>query len=1474
MVVALDGPPDFDPALAHKAAADGLALLQAFIADDRLAASRLVLLTRRAIATQPDEGVLDLAHAALWGLARTAQSENPDRLLFLVDSDGSEASWHALAAVLNANERQCALRNGQCLVPRLGRQSKDVLGLPDAPGWRLHSATKGSFDGLAFIPHPEARSPLAAGQVRIAVQAAGLNFHDILDSLGMLPGDDAPLGGEGAGIVTEVGPGVQEFAVGDRVMGLFAAAFGPVAIADARLITLMPKAWSFAQGASVPITFLTAFYGLVDLAGLKAGERVLIHAAAGGVGTAAVQLARHLGAEVFATASTGKWHALQARGFDDAHLSSSRDLDFERHFLRSTGQAGMDVVLDCLAGDFVDASRVCYRGGRFLEMGKTDIRDAGEVAAAHPGVVYQAYDLREATPERLQEMLHALSVLFERGVLHPPPITCWDIRRAPQAFRALGRAQHIGKHVLTLPPSLDPQGTVLITGGTGTLGGLVARHLVTAHGVKHLLLISRQGPAAAGAEALRHELETAGAEVTIVGCDASDREALRLLLEAIPAAQPLTAVFHAAGTLDDGMLPALTPERLDKVLAPKLDAAWHLHELTRDQDLAAFVLFSSLSGLFGAAGQANYAAANAFLDALSHHRQAHGLAASSLAWGYWSQASGLTGRLQAADIARMRRGGLLPLSSEQGLTLLDAALERSEALVVPARFDLGVIAALGELPALLRSLVHTRRTATNTAASSFAQRLLALPQSEREHALLDLVRREAATVLALTSPSELEIDRPLVEIGLDSLMAVEIRNRLAAAIGQKLPATLLFNHPTAAALSRYLTTLFTGRASVPQPVPLVAPASDDEPVAIVAMGCRFPGGVRTPEELWSLLCEGGDAISGFPDNRGWDLGGLDGQAAQAGGFVHDADRFDPAFFGISPREALAIDPQQRLLLEVSWEALERAGVDPASLQGSQSGVFLGIYGNDYLTRLSPDSLEAVRTHLATGTATSVASGRIAYTLGLHGPAVSLDTACSSSLVALHMAAQALRRGECSLALAGGVTVMATPATFAVMGTDSAGAADGRCKAFSAAADGAGWSEGAGMLVLERLSDARRNGHPVLALLRGSAINQDGRSQGLSAPNGPAQERVIRQALASAGLAPRDIDAVEAHGTGTTLGDPIEAQALLATYGEAHGPERPLWLGSLKSNIGHAQAAAGVGGVIKMVLALQNGVLPRTLHAENPSAHIDWSSGTVRLLTEAVPWTAGGRPRRAGVSSFGISGTNAHVILEEAPTLEEAATAEQPEAQPSAPALAAWPLLLSARSEAALKGQAERLRAHVLAHPELSLVDLAYSLATTRSAFEHRAAILADSDAGLVTALDAIARGDSAPATTLGRAGGGGKVVFVFPGQGSQWQGMALSLLDTSPVFRARLEACEAALAPHVDWSLLSVLHSEDESLTPRSHRCSPSRRCSPWRLPFSVLARHWPQTRSVARSQPSANSPPPTWPACCRFAIACALVRR
>ena len=584
------------------------------------------------------------------------------------------------------------------------------------------------------------------------------------------------------------------------------------------------------------------------------------------------------------------------------------------------------------------------------------------------------------------------------------------------------------------------------------------------------------------------------------------------------------------------------------------------------------------------------------------------------------------------------------------------------------------------------------------------------------------------------------------------------------------------------------------------------------PIAIVSASCRFPGGVCTPEDLWKLLIEGRDAISGFPEDRGWNLDALQDineLRIREGGFLYDAGHFDPAFFGISPRETLAADPQQRLLLETTWEVFERACIDPASTYGSQTGTFVGIFGNDYAVRLI-DSLEEVpelRGYVSTGGLASVASGRIAYTFGLQGPAISVDTACSSSLVAIHLACQALRNEECSLALAGGVTVMATPGTFVLMGPDGAGAPDGRCKAFSADADGAGWAEGAGMLLLERLSDAQRNGHPVLAIIKGSAVNQDGKSQGLTAPNGRSQERVIRQALQSARLGPEDVDAIEAHGTGTTLGDPIEAHALLATYGEAHSHDRPIWLGSLKSNIGHAQAAAGVGGVIKMMMAMRHGVLPRTLHANTPSPHIDWSAGTVRLLQEAQPWKRNGRPRRAGISSFGISGTNAHIIIEEAPPAEDGRV----EVEPSLPPPAAWPILLSAKSEAALCAQAARLREHLEGHDDLALGDVAYSLATTRSHFEHRAGIVAHDRTELLEALGALAQGQPTPSTVLGRSARDKKLAVLFTGQGSQRAAMGRPLYNAFPAFRDALDAACVHFDGALSRPLRDVLFAAEES---------------------------------------------------------------
>ncbi|WUI04265.1 SDR family NAD(P)-dependent oxidoreductase [Spirillospora sp. NBC_00431] len=967
-----------------------------------------------------------------------------------------------------------------------------------------------------------------------------------------------------------------------------------------------------------------------------------------------------------------------------------------------------------------------------------------------------------------------------------------------------------------------PRGTVLITGGTGGLGAHVARSLA-ARGAERLVLVSRRGPDAPGADDLAAELRGLGPDVSVAACDVADRAALKSLIDRERAGHgPIRAVVHAAGTVRPVPLADLTVAELESATT-KAVAAGNLSDLLDAEPLDAFVLFSSIAGVWGSGGLAAYAAANASLDALAERRRAQDRPATALAWGMWAGA----GMGAQDDLGgRLGRHGIGAMPPERAIDAMWRALDDDETSLTIADVDwrrfLPAFTAARPHP-LFDEVPEARRAAETAAppssrsgaAAELRRRLDDLDEADRLPWLVRLVGSYSATVSGRPDGSPVDPERPFRDLGFDSLMAVELRNQLVTSTGLDLATTLTFDHPTPAAVAGHLHDLLSGeRREVSVHETVAGPA--DEPIAVVAMACRYPGDVRSPDDLWRLVDSGGDAMGRFPADRGWDLdrlldpdpapGDRDISHTDTGGFLYDAGDFDPEFFDITPREALAMDPQQRLLLETAWESFERAGIDPASLRGSRAGVFVGAWAQEYGGGMGAASEEA-RGYMVTGGAASVASGRIAYTFGLHGPAVTTDTACSSSLVALHLAAQSLRSGECTIALAGGATVMANPGAFIEFSRQRGLSPDGRCKSFAASADGTGWGEGVGLLLLERLSDARANGHQVLGVIRGSAVNQDGASNGLTAPSGSAQERVIRQALANARLTPDEVDAVEAHGTGTSLGDPIEARALLAAYGRDRDPGRPLLLGSVKSNIGHTQAAAGVAGVIKMIEAMRHGRLPATLHVDEPTPHVDWSDGTVELLTTPTAWPDNPHPRRAAVSSFGISGTNAHLILEAAPpTDDDTHDTDTP------PATETIPWIISAKSEDALKAQAERLAAHVRANPGLSAADVGHALATTRHDFDHRAVAVGADRPELLDALDALARGDAVPAGSVrGRNAGPGKTAFMFTGQGSQRPGMGRELYEAFPVYARALDEVVAALDPHLDRPLKPIMWAEPGS---------------------------------------------------------------
>ncbi len=1395
---------DDDATTALDMARAGLAVVQALVSGKSDA--RLWWVTRGSMSMFGEPS--SPAASSVWGLGRTVMREHPEIRLRLLEVEASGSVYEGLAREMSASddETQVAWRASQRYVARLVRAAA-TADPSAAENYQLQARQKGTLDGLTLVPIGR-RAP-GTGEVEIEIASSGLNFRDVVDALGMISRPAEPLGNECSGVIRRLGAGVVGWSPGEEVLALASGAIGRFVTVDARLVARVPTGLSLEQASTVPVAFLTAWYALHDLGRLRRNERLLVHAAAGGVGMAAVQLAQWIGAEVLATASPLKWDVVRSLGV--VQVGNSRDLSFLGAF-RSTSSKSpvVDVVLNSLAGEFVDASlSLLSAGGRFIEMGKTDIRDASAVSASHPGVAYRAFDLMEAGPDRLASMLAQVMEGFESGRLRPLPVRSFAVTESEAAFRFMSQARHVGK--LALRPLREPlrlDGSVLVTGGLGALGLQVARGLAE-RGVPHLVLMGRRGLETPGASAAVSKLEALGARVTVAAGDVADRTALSQVLSQVPPDLPLRGVVHAAGVLDDGVLTEQTADRFERVMRPKAQGAWNLHVLTERLDLDIFVMFSSIAGTLGSAGQSGYTAANAYLDGLAAHRRARGLAGASLAWGAWSEA-GLASALEARE--RLARQGLGPIPMDLGLQLFERAIARPETQLVLAPLDLRALAKFygASIPSLWRSLMRAPSTLVQEGKGGWALEVEALPSDKRARAVTYAVRAEVARVLGLgRGAGVVAEDRAFKELGLDSLMAVELRNALGRRAGVTLPATLAFDHPTPAAIAKYLLAEVLSKGVV-SPTPVVhTSASMDDPIAIIGMGCRMPGGVEDPEGLWALLQGGVDAVREVPIER-WDIDrwydpdpdAVAKMATRWGGFVDGLELLEPIFFGLSPRAAPSVDPQERMLLETAWEALERAGLTSEMLMGSETGVYMGLCGTEYQARVMADA-SRLDSYSLLGTTHSTMVGRLSYWLGLKGPNMPVDTACSSSLVAVHLACQALRTGECRLALAGGANAVLDPKATVYFSRLGALSPTGRCRTFSSDADGYVRAEGAGVVVLERLSDAQRNGHPILALIRGSAVNQDGRSNGLTAPNGPSQQTVIRQALGRAGITPSQVGYVECHGTGTVLGDPIEVQALGAVLGEGRDPAQPVIIGSLKTNVGHMEGAAGVGGLMKAVLALQHGRIPKSLHFLSPNPHVAWGELPVKVASEALDWEGHGRARVAGVSSFGFSGTNAHVVLEEAPAVVPA---------PAATTRNAELVVLSARTEGALRAATGRLRRYLETHPELSLGDVAYSLATTRDAMEHRLAVAVPTRDALLAALEAAAEGETPAGAARGEATeSAGKVAWLFSGEGSRTLRLGQELYGSWPAFRKALEEAWSALDPHLDRSLREVMWAEAAS---------------------------------------------------------------
>ena len=1464
-----------------------LHLVQALARTQWRDSPRLWLITRGVHAVNGELSKIAIAQAPLWGMGRTIAYEHPELHCTRIDLAAGGLADEAIALVRELvsehQEEEIALRSSSRYLSRLVRRNInmtacDVMRPAREQPFRLEIDEPGILDKL--ILRATQRRPPGPGEIEIQVEAAGLNFLDVLLALGAVPSDEAggdsksiAMGGECTGRIVTVGQGVQDLHPGQFVMAMAPGAFGSFVTVPARFVLPRPVHMSPEEAASLLITHLTSYYALAHIARLSRGERILIHAAAGGVGLAAIQWARHVGAEIFATAgSLEKQEYLRSIGI--RYVTDSRSLRFVDDIQSWTQGEGVDVVLNSLTGEFIPKSLELLRDhGRFIELGKRDYFSNAQIGLRPflKNLSFSLVDLRSMSrkrPEHVRTLFEEVGKLFQEQILTALPHRVFKISAVHDAFKYMAQGQHIGKIVLSFndpnvriasPPDgvsqIRDDGTYLISGGLGGLG-LSLAHWMVARGARHLVLLGRHGvttPTQIDAVAL---LRSTGVEVVVAQADVADEARLADVLRGIEKQlPPLRGVVHAAAVLDDGILIQQDLTRFRSVMVPKVTGALNLHRLTRNSTLDFFVLYSSAASLLGSPGQGNYVAANAFLDALAHYRKALGLPALSINWGAFSEI-GLAAA-QEKKGARISNRGMRGITSEEGNTILGRLLngDVTQIGVVPIDFRQWVefypqAASSSRLSQLLQESRRSMRSKTGRTALRDSLRTAA-PMAQRD-LLEHFIREQVAEVLRM-DVSRIERQTTLKSLGIDSLMGLELRNRLEVGLDLTLPATLVWTYPNLASLSGYLWDVI-GLASMPkgeerprsqiakeqspsqQPRTVLADSdipslhrqlieqsveleqmhsklkklelSKVEPIAIVGMGCHFPGGATTPDAFWNILNAGMDAIREVPAGR-WRADDWPDQSSMRwGGFLDNIDLFDAQFFEIAPREAMSLDPQQRILLEVTWEALEHAGQAPDQLKGSRTGLFVGINNLDYQQQVIDAGLDKMDLYATTGNLMSTAAGRVSYGLDLRGPCVVIETACSSSLVSLHLACQSLRDGESDMALAGGVNIILSP-IFMYMATQlQALAPDGRCKTFDARANGFVRGEGCGVVVLKRLSDAERDGDRIWAMIRGSAINHDGHSAGLTAPNVRSQQSLLQQALDNARVSPTEVSYIEAHGTGTPLGDPIEVEALRAVFGQPRPDGSICALGSVKTNLGHLEAAAGIAGLIKVVLSLNHELIPRHLHFQTLNPMINFEGTPFVIPVKDLPWKSNGSRRIAGVSSFGISGTNAHVIVEEAPQKAEAVGVATENALPVL-------LPLSAKSPEALRALAQAYQACLRQEDvnAVSVQDITYTASVRRSHYEHRLSVLGSSRAEVAEALGAFLDKTAHPGLAWGHAPSGERprLVFVFPGQGSQWLGMGRQLLKQEPVFGEALKACDKAIRQHADFSVLEELLASEET---------------------------------------------------------------